>query len=120
MRARFGDNVLRLKLDSVMALDDQSSCLALKAMSYGEPSSTIIAVSGRLSGVQQYRRCNASLNSVSERQASHHMSLETVHALAGNCRRLSLFQKVLEETRPALPSLVDQSMLQCFGVVRCR
>ena len=117
MRARFGDNVLRLKLDSVMALDDQSSFLALKA---GEPSPTIIAVSGRLSGVQQYRRCNASLNSVSERQASHHMSLETVHALAGNCRRLSLFQKVLEETRPALPSLVDQSMLQCFGVVRCR
>ena len=33
-------------------------------------------------------------------------------ALASNRRRLSLLQKVPGETLPALPSLVDQSMIQ--------
>ena len=40
------------------------------------------------------------------------ISLEGVQALVGNRRRLSLLQKVLRETLPALPTFVDQSMIQ--------
>ena len=41
-------------------------------------------------------------------------SLEGVQAHADNRRRLLLIQKVLGETLPALPSLVDQSMIECL------
>ena len=57
-----GGKVLKLKLDFVMKLDDLSCFLALKAMSYGEFSSTTSQRVGILGGVLQYRRCNASLS----------------------------------------------------------
>ena len=49
-----GGKVLKLKLDFVMVLDDSSSIVALKALELGD--------------VPQYRRCNESLNSISEVQ----------------------------------------------------
>ena len=42
------------------------------------------------------------------------ISLEGVPALAGSHGRIALFHEVLGETRPVLPSLVDQSMIQCL------
>ena len=65
--ASSGGKVLKLQLDFVMALDDLSSFLTFKAMNIGEFSSTTIATSGE-GGVLQNRRCNASLNFISERQ----------------------------------------------------
>ena len=41
------------------------------------------------------------------------MTLEDVQGLAGG-RRLSLLQKLQGETLPVLPSLVEQSMIQCL------
>ena len=46
--------------------------------------------------------------------SSFHVHRKGVQAQAGNRRRLSLLQKVLGETFPALPSLLDQSMIQCL------
>ena len=58
-----GGKVLKLKHDFVTALDDRSSFLALKVMSYGEFSSTAIAMS-----VSYKIEVSMHLNSISERQ----------------------------------------------------
>ena len=48
------------------------------------------------------------------RGSSENISLEGVPALTDNRLGLSLLQKVLGEILPALPSLVDRSMIQCL------
>ena len=54
-------------------------------------------------------------------ESVQNISLECVHALAGTRRRLSILQKVLGETLPALPFLVSRSNHDSmFGVVRCK
>ena len=48
------------------------------------------------------------------RASPEYFTGKNVQTLAGSRHRLSLLQKVLEETLPALPSLVDHSMIQCL------
>ena len=47
-------------------------------------------------------------------QPVQNISLEGVQALVGSRCHLSLLQKVLGETLPALPSLLDESMIPCL------
>ena len=100
-----GGKVLKLKHDFVMALDDRSSFLALKVMSYGEFSSTAIAMS-----VSYKIEVSMHLNSISERQVP--LTYRNLEGFAATCLFLG-FENVVRLAAPGIGAVIRLSSCSC-------